>query len=657
MNEIEKELKKCLTGKFYIDGEQFKRAYEILTGEECAQINMTSNGETLLSYLYLASKSPEMCSSLKLDGEENAEQGDKLLEMFEKFHSAGIRNIKSEIIDKRSSEGRQPLIMKLLSSTYLINNNLPIFRLKLIEKFCEACDYYSMDERDVLYFFASNNGNLELLRLLKNKGFNLALPFKTEINETEQKMTLLSRSISEYLYYIQHKEITEFETVERLKDKIIFLLENGGYSPENDKESILKAVESYLMFRRGKDVILQKIKEIVDLLLAQGAKIDLTIIKNGEPLPLTHYITCKLAEEEYDSHLEKLVYSRLKELGADINAKDELGRTAFVYCLEKRMFYNAFRLLLAGADTTQRTERTDPLFYIGAIVKHLGAHAEKVAEAIYKQIILPRFNLGEDVLKRDILGNNFLDNIKKISVESNAILSPYFDTITEILSKRVEELRCKRTYMSLYEYDNSDYFDICQLVEWMVSAGMSRSQSMSKADFLRRTKGGDNILIYLIKFYRPRRNSDARVPQVFPTDINNFPFLYLLCNDFDREKQSAAYCLLTKLTQFCYGEYKLRHEGLEKLIIDAAIVLVRNTDYEHLSAASLATGKNCRDLAAELISILPRCDVYDVTDNFQEKIFQIDEILREKGVGFSLYRRTEAGPEDDPNPDLADLMR
>lgn len=92
-------------------------------------------------------------------------------------------------------------------------------------------------------------------------------------------MTLLSRSISEYLYYIQHKEITEFETVERLKDKIIFLLENGGYSPENDKESILKAVESYLMFRRGKDVILQKIKEIVDLLLAQGAKIDLTIIK------------------------------------------------------------------------------------------------------------------------------------------------------------------------------------------------------------------------------------------------------------------------------------------------------------------------------------------------------------------------------------------
>lgn len=62
-------------------------------------------------------------------------------------------------------------------------------------------------------------------------------------------------------------------------------------------------------------------------------------------------------------------------------------------------------------------------------------------------------------------------------------MSPYFDTITEILSKRVEELRCKRTYMSLYEYDNSDYFDICQLVEWMVSAGMSRSQSMSKADF------------------------------------------------------------------------------------------------------------------------------------------------------------------------------
>lgn len=170
MNEIEKELKKCLTGKFYIDGEQFKRAYEILTGEECAQINMTSNGETLLSYLYLASKSPEMCSSLKLDGEENAEQGDKLLEMFEKFHSAGIRNIKSEIIDKRSSEGRQPLIMKLLSSTYLINNNLPIFRLKLIEKFCEACDYYSMDERDVLYFSQATMGTLNCCDCLRIRG-------------------------------------------------------------------------------------------------------------------------------------------------------------------------------------------------------------------------------------------------------------------------------------------------------------------------------------------------------------------------------------------------------------------------------------------------------------------------------------------------------
>ena len=637
MTEVEKELISRLSKmKDFDNSENFTRIYEILTGKEAKKINLRTHGPYILKTLFNACKIP---------GNEEGKNEcleKRLIKLFKLLHDAGINCMYIELTGVKAKVTILQQFLNTALQQFL--NTAPSgvsekCRQKLVEIFLEQADYYNLEEKKEILSLCSQL-DVEYLKLLKKKEFDLSLSYgisdstilSAAIHDAGRLLDDLSRKLDTGL----NAEAIEAQRskVHACRDKIKYLL-NNGCSPSKDREAMRQALLSYILEKRESETTALR-KEIISTLAEYGGRIRGTCAAGEfQPLPYDVSVLCIKSSEDYKYWTACV--EKMKGLGIDIDEKDEQGRTSFLYCLATGKYLGAYYLMTSGADASLKTDNIDPLFHLPGLLR--ASAGEDSFEIIFNKIILPRHQKGKNVLKKDVLGRNFIDLLRECAdfgdsslsgiIACNRLLQYASDFEQKIKSLGYKKDRdtcsvCTEYFAvnkildDVYEKDNSEYL---------------------RKELLKRNKGGDNFLTYLFKNTGTiDDDSGMRLRYL----IKGVPYFYLLCNDYDMHRQSPAYCALQYIAKHIAG-ISNRNWQSQKIIFDeicqAAALLIKETDKEHLSAASLATGKNCRDLSAEILSLMRSIEV---TDDKKQNCLALEEALREKDVDFSLY-----GEKDD----------
>lgn len=681
----------------YLEYKNYSEAYRFAQSGEFARVNLLQYGEDYMTLLL--NTFVETRGRLIPSQENRNEEPEAFLQIVEFLSQNGISTARKEWYD--SGENKKevtPAFLTLLhhkeiAYIYQGEESLEIL-LRLREILCREKTYYTKEEQAAIYkVFYRQPAPMQLLELLEKKGF--CLPSGLELADLLTRAFLAYANCGEdkqkyhldVLYHLLKNDVPK-ASLDILAVQVIqqYAVDYRRIEIERRLNKLNKSLSSCQFIKK----IIEE-EELLDTLIARGADVNGAVSK-GSHLP---WYCIKNFTLPYP------VLNKIKEYGIDFERPNKDGDRPFTLCLKKRNFTGAVMLLLCGADSSPSEDGlADPLFMISEIWESACKaidndesmpyeEAQAGPEAfVFDKIVLPRHNRGDNVLKRDILGKNFIDMIyeKHFRLTNRGRGSLSFDLtpdrpnknrsysdLVNYLTEKLSELGYSLEDIhprSLFDNQEVEYFNIFRIIKDPIQYIMRLPYNWNADEILRKTKSGDNFLTYLFKYSNLEKfnesfkgmEEDAEITswnieeEPLRSGLQKHPIalsghLQLLCNDFDRSRQSPAYCILEKLARMAANEVggdnatAYQSSDSEKSLMEhtlLALLIITNTENEYLSAASHITGKNCLDLAGEIAAYCAHMP-YTGSMPYVEGVHKIYQTLLEKVPGFSYYKDRQDG--------------
>lgn len=662
MTKVEKVFKDLIYGAHMVE------ALKILNGPDCHKINLKANGKTYLNQMLLVFiRSNELTQSYTEHGKEA--ETEAFFQIVEILQSRGINDCLNKPEEKSAFISLLEKYSGLRLSRSEEKNNL----LRLIRTLCLDYSYYTESERKQITcdFLFRQPVTVELMEILEEKGFDFSC-------RSEEGRLIMFTAVEKFL---ESLNLSDFASQ---KERLDFLLKRGA-SIKND-ELTCEALIAYLRnnnfdsIREAKakttvvtdDTQTFEVKSMLEKLLEWGGNVN-SFDKDGKNVVDKFITMCEYAHDTSLWRIDNITSAllKLKEYGADLNKANKNGESVFINCLRNGLFKSAAALVMAGAECSILCGFIDPPFFIAQIMAYLSEtqdktlYDSKIRNLIFNRMLLPSHLRGENLLRKDIFGRNFLDLIYEdcFYKTRQALIQPtdnkYYELVDFITQKFIElgyppeEIHPTKTFKSV------EYLEIDRILYNLSSQTRLKDYSYNwdKSEILRKTRGGDNLLTYLFKYSDTCGKYDISGKTFWQTmeadagkKLAALPYFNLMCSDYDGFRQSPAYCALETISR------RVSRDGVPKnsnttwlnqamtdvliSLIDAAQAVVDASDVEFLSEESLLTGKNCLDLAGEILTSVTYYKIQ--SPNFTDDLQRIYLTLREKGVGFSFYKDWEA---------------